>query len=407
VLRQRLFCGVFQFEGYALQGLTRNVAVNQFSDIAALTALARPGPLVSGAAHEWCARRTGNRPVELLHEMMRTITEDTFGLIVYQEQMLRIVRDIGCMSWEDATLFRRGINKKLGMEYFDATFWQKFKAGAASNGIDEVTARSIWETINSAGGYAFNKSHSVAYAMVSYWSCVLKGHFPLDYAVSTLKHIDDPLHIKQYLRELDRLGYQFKTYDKELSEYNWTIKGDTVVGGLTNIKGIGPKLAEQIIDRRERGLPLSVSQTEKLEEGKTPYDNVFEARQKFPDLLANPAKYGIVSKLWNIVDIDGQEGNYVFLAKVIKWKIRSANELQFLVKRNNLRLPNDKWLVVLLEDDSDTIYGIISRHDYTRIGQTLTKANSNNWYMFRGSVKEGVRRIYIEKYRLLQQEKVK
>ena len=263
-----MFCGVFQFEGYALQGLTRNVAVNQFSDIAALTALARPGPLVSGAAQEWCARRTGNRPVELLHEMMRTITEDTFGLIVYQEQMLRIVRDIGCMSWEDATLFRRGINKKLGMEYFDATFWQKFKSGAASNGIDEVTARSIWETINSAGGYAFNRSHSVAYAMVSYWSCVLKGHFPLDYAVSTLKHIDDPLHIKQYLRELDRLGYQFKTYDKELSEYNWTIKNDTVVGGLTNIKGIGPKLAEQIIDRRERGLPLSVSQTEKLEEGK-------------------------------------------------------------------------------------------------------------------------------------------
>ena len=91
--------------------------------------------------------------------------------------MLRIIREIGGMSWEDTTALRKGMSKSLGLEYFER-YWERFCEGAAKNGISNVTARSIWETVNSAGGYAFNKSHSVAYAMLSYWCCVLKAPLP-------------------------------------------------------------------------------------------------------------------------------------------------------------------------------------------------------------------------------------
>ena len=401
LLRNRMFCGIFQFEGQALQNLTRTVKVDRFTDLVTLTALARPGALISGAAFEWCARRTGKNQVELLHVAMSDITSETNGLIVFQEQMLRIVREIGGLSWEDATLFRRGINKKLGMEYFDSQFWEKFKSGAVTRGIDEIVARQIWETVSGAGDYVFNKSHSVAYGMLSYFCCVLKARFPLDFAVSTLKSASDPLHVKQYLRELDRMGYQFKLYDAKESEYSWEVKNDVLIGGLTNVVGIGPKMAETILAKREQGKPITEAQAKRLEAGKTPFDDVFESRTRFADLLANPAKFGIVSKIWNICDLPDIEGNYVFIAKVNTWKIRSLNELQFLIKRDNMRVPNDKWLTMQLEDDSDIIAATIPRGSFTRFGLPLTKQKAEEWYLFRGFIKEGNRRVYVEKWRKL------
>jgi len=400
VLRKRLFCGIFQFEGGALQNLTRNVKVDRFTDLVALTALARPGALISGAAYEWCARRNG-KPVELLHPIMESITRETYGLIVFQEQMMRIVREVGGLSWEDVTLFRRGINKKLGLEYFDATFWGKFKDGALAQGIEENVARKIWETVSGAGDYVFNKSHSVAYAMVSYFTCILKHHFPLEFAVATLKNIADPQHIKQYLRELDRAGYAFKTYDKELSEHNWEVKGNVIVGGLTNVIGIGDKMANLIISRREQGIPLTEAQSKKLEDGKTPYDDVFESRSKYKDFLTNPAKYGVISRLYNIVDLPDEEDNYVFIAKIVKWKIRSLNELKFLMERNGQKVTNDKWLTMQLEDDSDMIPATVSRMNFNRFGLPLTKRSDSDWYLFRGSIQKGNRRVYIEKWKAL------
>ena len=156
LLRKRLFTGIFQFEGKALQNLCRKVTVDCFTDITALTALARPGPLISGEAFRWCDRRMAKAKVDFLHDLMIPITVDTYGLIVYQEQMLRIVREIGGLSWEDTTALRKGMSKSLGIEYFEK-YWETFKLGAASNGIDELLARRIWETVNSSGGYAFNK----------------------------------------------------------------------------------------------------------------------------------------------------------------------------------------------------------------------------------------------------------
>lgn len=400
VLRDSFFCGVFQFAGPAVQDLTRQVYIDRFSDLVALIALPRPGPLISGAANEWCARRMNKRPVELLHPMMGNITTDTYGLIIYQEQMLRIVREIGCLSWEDTTALRKGMSKSLGLEYFEK-YWETFRDGAATHNIDTALARQIWETVNSAGGYCFNKSHAVAYAMVAYWCAVLKGRYPLEFGLATLRHTDDPLQIKQYLRELDRAGYSFKAYDIDRSDYSWSVKDNMLIGGLTNVIGIGPRTAESILAKRKTGEPPSIHEMKLLENGKTKFDDVFEIRSKYGNILVDPAKYGIKSKLYQIADING-EGNYAFIAKINSYKIRSLNELQFLIKRNHMRVPNDKWLTLLLEDDTGTMPATISRSDYARLGQPLVNNYKlGSYFVFRGFVKDGNRRLYTDKWKAL------
>lgn len=395
ILQDHLWCGIFQFEGRALQALTRKVSVDRFTDISALTALARPGALISGAAYQWCARRVGNENVSYLHPMLETIAGETYGLVVYQEQMLRIVREIGGLSWPDATLFRRGINKKLGMEYFDATFWDKFREGALANGIEESLARQIWETVSGAGDYVFNKSHSVAYAMVTYWCCVLKSRYPLEFALAVLRHTSDTNPVKQMLRELDRMGYSFKLYDVAKSELNWTVKDGELLGGLTNIKGVGPKKATGIIERREQGI---LYQSNNI---RTSYDDVFECRNKYRHILVDPARYGIVSRLHQLADINESEGNYVFIAKVTKFKIRSLNETKFVLERGGLKVPNDRWLTMELEDDTDYIPATIGRFKYANFGLPMVKNKLGEYYLFRGQIREGNRRIYIEKWKAL------
>jgi DNA polymerase III alpha subunit len=395
VLRDRLWCGIFQFEGPALQSIARQVNIDRFDDIAALTALARPGPFASGAANEWVARRADKKPVIHLHEMTEQITKDTYGLIVYQEQVMRAGREIGLLSWKETSDLRRAMSKSLGVEFFD-TYWQSFLKGALQNGLDEITARRIWDNINTMGSWAFNKAHAVAYGMVSYWTCILKGHFPREFALVTMRNTHDANPIKRYLRELDRQGYGFKPYDAMLSDVNWTFHDNSFIGGLVNVKGIGYKTAVKIVEQRK------VRHFKVLEGGTTPFDNVFEGRKRFASLLAEPFKYKIYTKLTELIDINEDGGRFVFIAKLGRRNERSLNEAMFLVQRNNVKVPNDKWLNVILEDDTSTIPAVISRYKYTSLGLPLLNDHrEGDWFLWSGQQKPGFRRIYVDKYRAL------
>ena len=155
------YAGIFQFEGYALQSVTRQMKVHSFEDIAAITALARPGPLNSGGTAEYIKRHIGAAPVEYLHPLTEEITKGTNGVVVYQEQVMMIARDVGKLSWEDVSSLRKAMGRSLGQEFFD-TYFQKFNEGAKENGIEENEATFIWDQINTMGSWAFNRSHAVA-----------------------------------------------------------------------------------------------------------------------------------------------------------------------------------------------------------------------------------------------------
>ena len=249
ILNDQKYAGIFQFEGYALQKLTNEMKVRKFDDISAITSLARPGPLNSGGTAQYAKRRTGELPVEYIHLSLEEITKETYGVIVYQEQVMMIVRDIGKMSWKDVSSIRKATSKSLGKEFIDKYF-PDFKRGAFEFGISEIEARNIWDHINTMGAYAFNKSHAVAYAIVSYYCCLLKSRFPLEFASATLRNARDDEQTNNILKELKADGYSYKMYDREKSEVNWSVKDGELIGGFTMIKGVGPKMAEDMVNRR-------------------------------------------------------------------------------------------------------------------------------------------------------------
>lgn len=403
ILNDEKYAGIFQFEGYALQSVTRQMKVHKFEDIAAITALARPGPLNSGGTTEYIKRHTGAAPVEYLHPLTEGITKVTNGVVVYQEQVMTIGRDVGKLSWEDVSSLRKAMSKSLGKEFFD-TYFEKFKIGAEENGIDEEKARYIWDHINTMGSWAFNRSHAIAYGLVSYWCCVLKSRFPLEFAAACLRNVKDDEQAVRLLREVVREGLSYKPFDKFKSEINWSVQDGELIGGFMGIKGIGPKMAQDIIERRKMSQPLTPRHEKLLGEGQTPYDDIFECERRFGHIKADPAAHNIVTPITDIVDLDADSpGQFVFFGKLKEKNLRDMNETVNLAKRGGRRVENNNlWLNVTFEDDTGPIICTIDRFKYARMGKPIVEdGRLGDWYLIKGTLRQGFRKIYVDKWRKL------
>lgn len=404
VLNSAKYAGIFQFEGYALQSVTHQMKVHSFEDIAAITALARPGPLNSGGTTEYIKRHTGEAPVEYLHPLTEKITKVTNGVVVYQEQVMTIARDVGKLSWEDVSTLRKAMSKSYGKEYFD-TFWERFKVGAAENGIPEEQAQRIWDNINTMGSWAFNRSHAIAYGLVSYWCCVLKSRFPLEFAAACLRNVKDDEQAVRLLREVVKEGLGYKPFDKFKSKQNWSVQDGELIGGLGGIKGIGPKMAEDIVERRKLKQPLTPRQEKLLNEGTTPYDDIFECDRKFGHIKRDPEKYNIRTQITDIEKLDADTpGTFVFFGKLKEKNLRDMNETVNLAKRGGRRVDsNNLWLNMTFEDDTGPIIATIDRFKYSKIGKQIVEdGRIGDWYLIKGNLRAGFRKIYVEKWRKLE-----
>ena len=404
ILNVKKFAGIFQFEGHALQTICSQLVVENFEDISALTALARPGPLHSGGTTEYLRRRTGEKPVIHLHPSIAHTTEVTYGVVVYQEQVMQIAREMGRLSWEDVSSLRKAMSKSLGKEYFDQ-YWSRFKVGAAEQGIDEDTALMVWNNINTMGSWSFNRSHAVAYAMVSYWCMVLKSKFPLEFAAACLRNARDDSQCIRLLREISKEGYEFKPYDIANSQKAWSVQDGKLIGGLLNIKGIGDKQADDIIKRRQAGIELTAGQRNKLANGQTPYDNIFECEERWGHLKQNPHAYAIASKLSNIEDIQCEDGEVecCFIGKIIEKDLRDLNDPTHVKKRNGNIIQGQALMVLMtVEDDTDQIACNIDRRLYLRLGVPIIEQGMmGDWYIWKGRVKAGFRQVQIQAWRKL------
>ena len=403
VLNDEKYAGIFQFEGYALQSLTRQMKIHNFEDIASITALARPGPLNSGGTTQYIKRRTGEKPVEYLHPMTEEITKVTYGVVVYQEQVMTIARDVGKLSWEDVSQLRKAMSKSYGEEFFDR-YWQRFKVGAEENGIEEDEAQTIWKNINTMGSWAFNRSHAIAYGMVSYWCCVLKSKFPLEFAAACLRNVKDDEQGVRLLREVAREGLGYKPYDKFKSGMNWSVQNGELIGGLIGIKGIGPKMAEDIVNRREMKQPLTPRQENLLDNGETPYDDIFECERRFGHIKKDPAAHNIKTPIIDIQDLEADNpGTFVFFGKLKEKNLRDMNETVNLAKRGGRRVDtHNLWLNMTFEDDTGPIISTIDRFKYPKMGKPIVEdGRIGDWYLIKGYLKQGFRKIYVEKWRKL------
>ena len=403
VLNEEKYAGIFQFEGYALQAVTRQMKIQNFEDIASITALARPGPLSSGGTTLYIKRRTGELPVEYLHPMTKESTKVTYGVVVYQEQVMTIARDIGKLSWEDVSQLRKAMSKSLGEEFFDR-YWKKFKMGAEENGIDEDQAFKIWKNINTMGSWAFNRSHAVSYALISYWCCVLKSKFPLEFAAACLRNVKDDEQGVKLLREVVREGLVYKPFDKFKSSENWSVQDGELIGGLIGIKGVGPKMAEDVINRRKLNQPLTPHQEKLLNSGETPYDDIFECERRFGHIKKDPESHNIKTPITDIGKLESDySGTYVFFGKLKEKNLRDMNGTANLQKRNGRRI--DKLNLTLnlsFEDDTGLIISEIDRFKFPTVGKPIVDDGKiSDWYLVKGNIKKGFRKVYIEKIRKL------
>ena len=408
IINNHHFAAIFQFEGAALQGLCQQIEVEGFEDIVALTALSRPGPLVSGGANRWLERRRGAKPVEFMHPLTEGMTKVTLGIVVYQEQVMQIAREVGELTWEEVSELRKAMSKSLGKEYFDR-FWQKFLTGAKKNGLKEEEAKTIWDNINTMGSWAFNRSHAVAYGTISYWCCVLKAYFPLEFAAACLRKAKDEEQSIQILRELVAEGYKYQSFDKEHSDLHWTVKDGRLVGGLVGVKGIGEKTAQDILERRNEGRELTPRQQKLLENGTTPWDTIYEAKERFGHIYENPIQYNIASGLKYLGDIkQGDSGHVVFIGKLTKKKLRDLNEPIHIERRGGKKMSGQTlYLFVNFEDDTGMITGLIGKQHYLQLGLPIIEDGKiGDWYLIKGKMNPASRQVYIARWKKLSGSKL-
>lgn len=406
VINSKKFYGIFQFEGNALISVAKQIEIKTFEDISAITALARPGPLVSGGTNTYVKANRDNKPQFLPH--CEEYTKETFGVIVYQEQVMQIVRNIGNFSWKDTSTIRKAMSKSLGEEFIQG-MTDKFVAGAKENGIDEETALIIWKSVYSMGSWAFNKSHSISYGLISYWCMVLKAHNPLEFALATLKNAKDEEQVLQILKELVNEGYEYKAFDPELSEIGWSIKDGKLIGGFTNIKGIGTKKAEKLIEKRSSGKEFTVAEKKSLFNAETPYDDLFEFKSHFSDFYNNWDLF-MKQKPMLIKDIEEKAQEVRFLCKTIGINPRDYNEA-ILVKKRGGEVAKDgnvKFLDLKLADDTAFINARINREVYHKFGHDIVNRDKlGDYYLVCGRSLNGFRYVIINNIKRITEEEIK
>ncbi|WP_199430232.1 DNA polymerase III subunit alpha [Qaidamihabitans albus] len=247
--------GVFQLDGGAMRDLLRRMQPTGFDDIVAVGALYRPGPMGMNAHNDYADRKNGRQKVKPIHpeleEPLKEILADTHGLIVYQEQIMHIGQKVAGYSMGRADVLRRAMGKKK-QEVLEKEF-EGFHAGMRENGFSDEAIKALWDTILPFAGYAFNKSHAAAYALVSYWTAYLKANYPAEYMAALLTSVGDNKDKSAiYLSECRRLGIRVLPPDVNESEQRFAAVGDDIRFGLGAVRNVGANVVESIIRTREQ-----------------------------------------------------------------------------------------------------------------------------------------------------------
>ena len=242
---------LFQFESSGMQDYLRKLKPSSINDLVAMNALYRPGPMEN--IPDFIDRKHGRQKITYLHQKMEPILRDTYGVIVYQEQVMKIASEIGGLSLAQADLLRRAMGKKDKNLMADQK--KKFVEGAVANSVDRRTAGEIFDLIEKFASYGFNKSHSVAYSVLAYQTAYLKAHYPAEYMAATLSsEMDNTDKIVVLIDDCRKLGIEVLPPDVNESGVSFVVTPKGIRFGLSAIKGVGVSAVEQIVKARsEKG----------------------------------------------------------------------------------------------------------------------------------------------------------
>jgi DNA polymerase-3 subunit alpha len=239
--------GVFQCEATPYTNLLVKMGVKNFNELAASNALVRPGAM-NTIGKDYIARKHGKQNVSYTHQIMKEFTEDTYGCVLYQEQVMQACVHLGQMSMSEADKVRKIIGKKKDAKEFDV-YKEQFVKGASAY-IAPNQALDLWHDFEAHAGYSFNKSHAVAYSTLSYWTAWLKYYYPLEFMFALLKNEKDKDGRTEYLIEAKRMGIPIKLPHINDSDFDFKIEGKGIRFGLTGIKFISTNIAEKYIAAR-------------------------------------------------------------------------------------------------------------------------------------------------------------
>ncbi len=247
--------GIFQLEGTGMRDLLIKLKPEQFTDIIALVALYRPGPLGSGMVDEFIKRKQGKESISYDIKDLEDILKDTYGVIVYQEQVMRIASTLANFSLEDADILRRAMGKKDPKEMEKQK--EKFLEGARKKKIPPKKAERTFDLMAKFAEYGFNKSHSAAYALIAYQTAYLKSHHPVEFMAASLTcEVQNPDKIVRFIAECREMGIGILPPDVNDSDKKFTVVGDKIRFGLAGVKNVGDAAIDVILEERKARGPF-------------------------------------------------------------------------------------------------------------------------------------------------------
>ncbi len=243
--------GVFQLESSGMKDLLVRLKPENFADVTALVALYRPGPLDSGMVDDYVERKHGREPVEYLVPQLEPVLKETYGVILYQEQVMKIAGVLANYSMADADGLRKAMGKKIAEMM--AKHRKLFMKGALENNLPEDKAKSIFDLMEKFGGYGFNKSHSAAYALIAYQTAYLKAHFPVEFMAALLTSEMNSIDgVVKYIAECRSHDIEVLPPDINESQKEFVVNGSKIRFGLVAVKNVGEGAIDAIIQEREK-----------------------------------------------------------------------------------------------------------------------------------------------------------
>ena len=251
LLGKGLTAGIFQFESRGMTEILRRVKPSRLADLTALNALYRPGPIQGGMIDDFIARKTGRKRVTYDLPQLKEFLDETYGVIVYQEQVMQIAAAVAGFSLGEADVLRRAMGKKK--HEVMVAMREKFLAGAKENGVPAKKAEKLFDLMAQFAGYGFNKSHSAAYALVAYQTAYLKTHYSVEFMAALLtSEIGNPDKLAHYLNECRDMGIDILPPDVNLSDRTFTPSGSQIRFGLTAIKNVGDAAIVSVLEARNK-----------------------------------------------------------------------------------------------------------------------------------------------------------
>lgn len=411
--------GIFQFDGRAMRSVNAELQPDNFKEVCDVNALARPGPLHNNASAAYIDIKKGRVEPQRIHPIYDDIASETNFQVVYQEQILRIVREIGGFDWTKAAHIRKIISKKLGEQEFQRQF-EVFAQGAKDRGIDEETAKRIWGMCITAGSYAFNAAHSCAYGMLAWWTMWLKVHHPQAFYVASLKKMPEKKQL-EYLRDAARHGIEILPPDPYLSEESWAAKGEAIIGGFSQIPGVGEKTAKKIVAFREE---LGITDWDDLVAipgigGKTvdkmrdfcktddPF-GIFALKRKLDSVRKSLRRMGLPQPSHTSLQVPYSRGNDVPVTWLGVVKLRNLRDLfESNFARTGQQLdPNDvqdpdkrEWVIMTCADEDEIVTVTIDRWQYPKFKNAIWAIKPEEDVILVKAVKKGYqarRAIYVK-----------